>query len=44
MAALDPGVRLVFVVLHHPPLADVQNREDAGSQPAPQRAGIGRLS
>jgi hypothetical protein len=35
MAALDPGVRLVFVVLHHPPLADVQTVKMLDHNPRP---------
>jgi acid phosphatase type 7 len=35
MAALDPGVRLVFVVLHHPPLADVQTVKMQDHNPRP---------
>ena len=35
MAALDPEVRLVFVVLHHPPLADVQTVKMLDHNPRP---------
>jgi hypothetical protein len=35
MAALDPGVRLVFVVMHHPPLADVQTVKLQDHNPRP---------
>jgi acid phosphatase type 7 len=35
MAALDSGVRLVFVLLHHPPLADVQTLKMQDHNPRP---------
>ena len=35
MTALDPDVRLVFVVLHHPPLADVQTVKMLDHNPRP---------
>jgi acid phosphatase type 7 len=35
LAALDPSVRLVFIVLHHPPLADVQTVKMQDHNPRP---------
>jgi len=40
MAALDPGVRLVFVVLHHPPLADVQTVKMQDHNPRPNEQAL----
>ena len=40
MAALDPGVRLVFVVLHHPPLADVQTVKLRDHNPRPNEQAL----
>ena len=40
MATLDPGVRLVFVVLHHPPLADVQKEKMADHNPRPNEQAL----
>jgi hypothetical protein len=40
MAALDPGVRLVFVVMHHPPLADVQTVKLQDHNPRPNEQAL----
>jgi hypothetical protein len=40
MAALDPGVRLVFVILHHPPLADIQTVKIVDHNPRPNELAL----
>lgn len=40
MAALDPGVRLVLVILHHPPLADVQTVKMVDHNPRPNELAL----
>ncbi|MEA3109866.1 MAG: hypothetical protein QOI88_4471 [Gammaproteobacteria bacterium] len=40
MAALDPGVRLVFVILHHPPLADIQTVKMVDHNPRPNELAL----
>jgi hypothetical protein len=40
MTALDPGVRLVFVILHHPPLADVQTVKLVDHNPRPNELAL----
>jgi hypothetical protein len=45
IAALDSGVRLVLIVMHHPPLADVQTVKRVDHNPRPnERALAGYLS
>ena len=40
VAELDPGVRLVLIVLHHPPVADVQTSKLADHNPRPNEVAI----
>jgi acid phosphatase type 7 len=40
MAALDPGVRVVFIIIHHPPLADVQTEKMPDHNPRPNEQSL----
>jgi acid phosphatase type 7 len=40
MAALDPLVRAVFIVIHHPPLADVQTEKLQDHNPRPNELSL----
>jgi hypothetical protein len=40
MAGLDPAVRFVFIVIHHPPLADVQTEKMIDHNPRPNEQSL----
>jgi hypothetical protein len=40
VTSLDPAVRLVLIVMHHPPVADVQSSQQADHNPRPNEVGL----